>query len=149
MNHLLRELARISTVGWREIEKETTRTLRTTLAARKLVAFVGPQGWSASAVGAGRSDSIASPTDANVRRRQRKVLPLVGLRVLFEMSREDLDDIERGAKDPDTDAARAIAMAEIARCFTVLPPRAFAASARRRPSRGCRSATITNCSRRW
>lgn len=116
MNHLLRELAPISTVGWQEIEKEATRTLKTTLAARKLVDFVGPQGWTASAVGTGRSDSIASPGDANVRARLRKVLPLVELRVLFEMSREDLDDIERGAKDPDTDAviaaARAIAMAE-------------------------------------
>lgn len=116
MNHLLRELAPISTVGWQEIEKEATRTLKTTLAARKLVDFVGPQGWSASAVGTGRSDSIASPTEANVRARLRKVLPLVELRVLFEMSREDLDDIERGAKDPDTDAviaaARAVAMAE-------------------------------------
>jgi uncharacterized linocin/CFP29 family protein len=116
MNHLQRELAPISTVGWREIEKEATRTLKTTLAARKLVDFVGPQGWTASAVGTGRSDSIASPIDANVRARLRKVLPLVELRVLFEMSREDLDDIERGAKDPATDAviaaARAIAMAE-------------------------------------
>ena len=116
MNHLQRELAPISTVGWREIEKEATRTLKTTLAARKLVDFVGPQGWSASAVGTGRSDNIASPTDANLRARLRKVLPLVELRVLFEMSREDLDDIERGAKDPNTDAviaaARAIAMAE-------------------------------------
>lgn len=116
MNHLLRELAPISTVGWQEIEKEATRTLKTTLAARKLVDFVGPQGWTASAVGTGRSDTIASPGDANVRARLRKVLPLVELRVLFEMSREDLDDIERGAKDPNTDpviaAARAIAMAE-------------------------------------
>jgi uncharacterized linocin/CFP29 family protein len=116
MNHLLRELAPISTLGWKEIEKEATRTLKTTLAARKLVDFVGPQGWAASAVGTGRSDSIASPSDANVRARLRKVLPLVELRVLFEMSREDLDDIERGAKDPATDAviaaARAIAMAE-------------------------------------
>lgn len=116
MNHLLRELAPISTVGWQEIEKEATRTLKTTLAARKLVDFIGPQGWTASAVGTGRSDSVASPGEANVRARLRKVLPLVELRVLFEMSREDLDDIERGAKDPDTDAviaaARAIAMAE-------------------------------------
>ena len=122
MNHLLRELAPISTAGWQEIEKEAARTLKTTLAARRLVDFVGPQGWTASAVGIGRSEGIASPTEgaaglaATGCARLRKVLPLVELRVPFEMSRADLDDVERGAKDPDTDpviaAARAIAMAE-------------------------------------
>jgi uncharacterized linocin/CFP29 family protein len=117
MNHLLRELAPISTVGWQEIEKEAARTLKTTLAARRLVDFVGPQGWDASAVGLGRSDSITPPTENNrIRARLRKVLPLVELRVPFEMSLADLEDVERGAKDPDTDAviaaARAIAIAE-------------------------------------
>jgi uncharacterized linocin/CFP29 family protein len=116
MNHLLRELAPITTVGWQEIEKEAARTLKTTLAARRIVDFVGPQGWSAAAVGTGRTDGIASPTDNKVRARLRKVLPLVELRVPFEMSLADLDDIERGAEDPDTDAviaaARAIAIAE-------------------------------------
>jgi uncharacterized linocin/CFP29 family protein len=115
MNHLLRELAPISTAGWQEIEKEATRTLKTTLAARRLVDFVGPRGWSASAVGLGRTEAIASPA-ANIGARLRRVLPLVELRVPFELNRRDLDDVERGAQDPDTDpviaAARAIAMAE-------------------------------------
>jgi uncharacterized linocin/CFP29 family protein len=124
MNHLLRELAPISTAGWQEIEKEATRTLKTTLAARRLVDFVGPQGWAASAIGTGRSQSIAWPADGpeakpranKVRARLRQVLPLVELRVPFELSLADLDDVERGAKDPDTEpviaAARAIAIAE-------------------------------------
>ncbi|HXC28773.1 MAG TPA: family 1 encapsulin nanocompartment shell protein [Stellaceae bacterium] len=117
MNHLLRELAPISTSGWQEIEKEATRTLKTTLAARRLVDFDGPQGWGASAVGLGRSEGIASPTDkGGIRARLRRVLPLVELRVPFEMSLAELDDAERGAKDVDTDpviaAARAIAIAE-------------------------------------
>jgi len=116
MNHLLRELAPISAAGWQEIEKEATRTLKTTLAARRLVDFVGPQGWGASAVGIGRSEAIASPMKGNVAARLRRVLPLVELRVPFEMSLADLDDVERGAKDADTDAviaaARAIAIAE-------------------------------------
>jgi uncharacterized linocin/CFP29 family protein len=125
MNHLLRELAPISTAGWQEIEKEATRTLKTTLAARRLVDFAGPQGWSASAVGTGRSEGIASPTEGNIRARMRKVLPLIELRIPFEMSRADLDDVERGAKDPDTDAviaaARAIAMAEDRAVFHGFP----------------------------
>ena len=125
MNHLLRELAPISTAGWQEIEKEATRTLKTTLAARRLVDFVGPQGWSSSAVGTGRSEAIAAPGEGHVRARLRKVLPLVELRIPFEMSIGDLDDVERGAKDPDTDAviaaARAIAIAEDRAVFHGFP----------------------------
>ena len=125
MNHLLRELAPISTAGWQEIEKEATRTLKTSLGARRIVDFVGPQGWNASAVGLGRSDSIASPTDGKIRARLRKVLPLVELRVPFEMSLVDLEDAERGAKDVDTDAvidaARAIAIAEDRAVFHGFP----------------------------
>ncbi|HZK88686.1 MAG TPA: family 1 encapsulin nanocompartment shell protein [Stellaceae bacterium] len=116
MNHLLRELAPITTAGWAEIEKEATRTLKTTLAARKLVDFVGPQGWSVSAVGFGRTETLSASPNEGVGARLRKVLSLVELRVPFEVSRSDLDDVERGAKDPDTDAviaaARAIAIAE-------------------------------------
>ena len=116
MNHLHRELAPISDAGWEEIEKEAQRTLKTTLAARKLVDFVGPQGWEASAVGIGRIRQVDPPTRGTVQARLRAVLPLVELRVPFEMLRSELDAIDRGAKDPDTDpviaAARSIAIAE-------------------------------------
>jgi uncharacterized linocin/CFP29 family protein len=115
MNHLHRELAPISEAGWQEIEKEAKRTLTTTLAARRLVDFVGPKGWGASAVGTGRSSSIEAPTEG-VDARLRRVLPLVELRVPFSMPRAELETIDRGAEDPDTDAviaaARRIAMAE-------------------------------------
>jgi len=116
MNHLRREFAPISAAGWQEIEKEATRTLRTTLAARRLVDFVGPQGWGLSAVGIGRSKPIVAPTEGPVAAQVRQVLPLVELRVPFEMNWNDLDDVDRGAKDTDTGpviaAARAIAIAE-------------------------------------
>ena len=115
MNHLLRELAPISPTGWREIEKEATRTLKTTLAARRLVDFVGPQGWSASSVCTGRVEAIDAPA-GGIEARLRRVLPLVELRVPFELSRSELEAISRGAKDPDLDAviaaARTIATAE-------------------------------------
>jgi uncharacterized linocin/CFP29 family protein len=116
MNHLRRELAPITAAGWLEIEKEATRTLKRTLAARKLVDFIGPKGWEASAVGLGRDDPHGTRPNTGVEAHIRKVLPLVELRVPFEMNRADLDDVERGARDPDTDpviaAARAIAIAE-------------------------------------
>ena len=87
MNHLYRELAPISDAAWHEIEKEARRTLKTTLAARKLVDFVGPQGWESSSVGIGRSNPVEPPSSGNVEARLRQVLPLVELRVPFEMRR--------------------------------------------------------------
>jgi uncharacterized linocin/CFP29 family protein len=116
MNHLFRELAPISANGWQEIEKEAKRTLKTILAARKLVDFVGPKGWQASAVGIGRIEEVEPPAHSRVEARLRRVLPLVELRVPFEILRSELDAIDRGAKDPDIDpvieAARRIAIAE-------------------------------------
>jgi uncharacterized linocin/CFP29 family protein len=116
MNHLLRELAPISLAGWREIEGEAARTLKTTLAARRLIDFAGPKGWASSAVETGRSEAIEAPAATGLETRLRRVLPMVELRVPFEMSQAELDAIDRGARDPDTDsvidAARKIAMAE-------------------------------------
>ena len=102
MNHLFRELAPISEIGWQEIEKEAQRTLKTTLAARKLVDFVGPLGWQASAVGIGRGRAADPPARTSVETRLREVLPLVELRVPFELERAELNALDRGAKDFDT-----------------------------------------------
>src|SRR6476620_9526395 len=101
MNHLFRELAPISEVGWQEIEKEAQRTLKTTLAARKLVDFVRPLGWQASGVGLGRSKAADTPARTSVETPFREVLPLVELRVPFELRRAELNALERGAKDFD------------------------------------------------
>jgi len=116
MNSLFRELAPVTAAAWAEIDREATRTLKTTLAARKLVDFSGPQGLATSALGTGRSKPIASPPQSGVAARLRQVLPLVELRVPFELARAELDAIDRGAKDPDLDplieAAQKIAKAE-------------------------------------
>ncbi|MGD9743080.1 MAG: family 1 encapsulin nanocompartment shell protein [Dongiaceae bacterium] len=116
MNHLLRDLAPIPTEVWAEIDREVTRTLKTTLAARKLVDFIGPKGWTKSAVGIGRSTPIAPPPESEVQARLRQALPLVELRAPFELARDEIEAIERGAKNPDLDpvidAAREIAIAE-------------------------------------
>src|ERR1041385_831017 len=98
MNHLFRELAPISDVGWQEIEKEAQRTLKTTLAARKLVDFVGPLGWQASAVKMRRGKPPDPPSRASVETRLREILPLVELRVPFELRRAELNALDRGAK---------------------------------------------------
>jgi len=115
MNHLLRELAPVSDAAWAEIEDEVKPRITAYLAARKLVDFEGPHGWSHSATNLGRAVAVGGAA-AGVETRQRQVLPLVELRAPFELSRSDLDDIERGASDTDfsalDDAARQLAVAE-------------------------------------
>ena len=116
MNDLLRELAPVSAEAWKEIEAEAKRTLKAMLAARKLVDFEGPLGWEASAVSLGRAQSLKKAPEQGVEARLRKVQPLVELRVPFELSREELEAVARGAKDialdPVREAARSAALAE-------------------------------------
>ncbi len=115
MNNLHRELAPISDSAWAEIEEETSRTLKRYLAGRRVVDVQGPGGTLLSAVGTGHLVSIAAPGDGIVAR-QREVKPLVELRVPFELERQQIDDVDRGANDsnwqPAKDAAKQIAFAE-------------------------------------
>jgi uncharacterized linocin/CFP29 family protein len=115
MNHLYRELAPISDSGWDLIDDEAKSRLTTNLAARKLVDFVGPHGWTHSAVNLGRTESINGPAEG-VSAAQRRVLPLVEIRAEFKVSRVQLDDADRGATDIDLEeldeAARQIAVGE-------------------------------------
>ncbi len=115
MNNLHRELAPISDEAWGEIEQETTRTLKRYLAGRRVVDVTGPGGTAMSAVGTGHLTRIDPPM-AGVQARRRQVLPLVELRVPFTLSREQIDDVARGAEDSDwqpaREAARQIAFAE-------------------------------------
>jgi len=116
MNDLFRKLAPISDAAWTEIDAEATRTLKLLLAARRLVDFCGPLGWETSAVSLGRTERVASPLNEGVETRRRQVQPLIEVRVPFELARDELDVVGRGAKDPDLDAvryaARSAALAE-------------------------------------
>jgi uncharacterized linocin/CFP29 family protein len=115
MNNLHRELAPISDAAWAQIEEETSRTLKRYLAGRRVVDVHGPEGGGLSAVGTGHLQTIAAPRDGVVAR-QREVKALVELRVPFELDRQTIDDVERGANDSDwqpaKDAARQIAFSE-------------------------------------
>jgi uncharacterized linocin/CFP29 family protein len=115
MNNLHRGLAPISDAAWAQIEEEASRTLKRHLAARRVVDVDGPKGTDFSAVGTGHLKKIATPGDG-VEATQRDVRALVELRVPFELSRQAIDDVERGSNDSDWDplkeAARKIAFAE-------------------------------------
>jgi uncharacterized linocin/CFP29 family protein len=115
MNNLHRELAPISEAAWADIEEETSRTLKRYLAARRVVDVSGPGGVALSAVGTGHLRNIEAP-GRGILARQREVNALVELRVPFELDRQQIDDVERGANDSDwqpaKDAARELAFAE-------------------------------------
>ncbi len=115
MNNLHRELAPISDAAWAQIEEEASRTLKRHLAARRVVDVLGPKGGDFSAVGTGHLQKIQSPGEG-IEAAQRLAKTLVELRVPFELSRQAIDDVERGATDSDWDAlkeaARRIAFAE-------------------------------------
>ncbi|MFZ0200298.1 MAG: family 1 encapsulin nanocompartment shell protein [Candidatus Sulfotelmatobacter sp.] len=115
MNNLHRELAPISDAAWAQIEEETSRTFKRHLAGRRVVDMHGPAGIGLSAVGTGHLRTISAPGDG-VLARQREVKALVELRVPFELERQAIDDVERGANDSDwqpaKDAARKLAYAE-------------------------------------
>lgn len=115
MNNLHRELAPVSAAAWAEIEAETRRTFERHVAARRVVDVEGPSGAALSAVGTGHVSEI-EPVGDQVRTRLRHAQPVVELRVPFTLDRQDVDDVERGAKDSDwgpvKDAAKRIAFAE-------------------------------------
>src|ERR1700759_348968 len=98
MNNLHRELAPISDAAWAQIEEEAARTFRRYLAGRRVVDLRGPAGTGLSAVGTGHLRTIAAPGDGLLAR-QRVVKPLVELRVPFDLDRQGIDDVDRGAED--------------------------------------------------
>lgn len=115
MNSLHRELAPVSDQAWAQIEEEASRTLKRHLAARRVVDVVGPKGFELAAVSTGHVRQNEAPGEG-IQAVQREVKALVELRVPFELSRQAIDDVERGANDSDwsplKDAARKISFAE-------------------------------------
>ena len=113
---LRREMAPIADEAWKEIELQSSRLLKGNLCGRKLVDFHGPHGWQFAAVNLGRLDVDSSRAVDGVGWGMHEVLPLVEIRVPFSLRIWDLDDVERGAKNPDlralTDAARKAAIFE-------------------------------------
>jgi uncharacterized linocin/CFP29 family protein len=120
MNNLHRELAPISEAAWAQIEEETARTFKRYLGGRRVVDVLGPKSTALSAIGTGHARPIDPPREG-VLARLREAKAVVELRVPFELDRESIDDVERGANDsnwqPVKDAARQIAFAEDSAVF--------------------------------
>lgn len=108
MSILRRSLAPITDDAWSEIDDEATGVLRSNLAARQFVDVHGPQGWAYSSVNLGRLGDTEET--GGVRWGLRQVQPLVEVRVPFTLSRWELDNVERGARDIELNPVRKAAL---------------------------------------
>ena len=124
MNNLHRELAPVSEAAWASIEEEARRTFTSYLAGRRVADVAGPDGLGLAAIGTGHLGEVEAPRQG-ITARLRQAQPLVELRAPFTLSRQDIDDVERGAQDPDwqplKDAAKVIAYAEDRAIFEGYP----------------------------
>ncbi|HXF30294.1 MAG TPA: family 1 encapsulin nanocompartment shell protein [Solirubrobacterales bacterium] len=120
MNHLLRGHAPLTDSNWKLLDGEAVERLAGPLAARRLVDFLGPRGWEHSATNLGRVEPVPG-NEEGVSALQRRVLPLVEVRVDFTVLRAEMRDDDRGAFDVDLEsldnAAHQIAIAENSAVF--------------------------------
>lgn len=124
-DHLLRGHAPIPTTAWQAIDDEARQRLTPLLAGRRVADWVGPGGWRHDAMTLGRTAQLdALPPGASAPgavTRQRRLQPLAEFRVPFTVARGEIEDIQRGAVDPDLGdldrAARAAALIETRAIF--------------------------------
>ena len=124
MDNLHRELAPISGVAWADLEEEARRTFRRHVAGRRIVDVDGP-GRARAVGGRHRAPAAIDQDSDGVMAHTRRAQPIVELRVPFTVDRQQVDDVERGAKDADwqpvKDAARQLAFAEDRAIFDGYP----------------------------
>jgi uncharacterized linocin/CFP29 family protein len=119
MNHLRIELSPILPRAYELVAAKAKEALVAYLAARKVVDFDGPRGFDFSALALGRTRPV--PLSGGAEARLRLNQSMLELRVPFELSLSELDNVERGANDLDVDAvgdaARELAALEDAAVF--------------------------------
>ncbi|MFT4126890.1 MAG: family 1 encapsulin nanocompartment shell protein [Gordonia sp. (in: high G+C Gram-positive bacteria)] len=124
MDNLHRDLAPISSAAWDAIEEEATRSFKRNIAGRRVVDVKGPLGLEASSVTLGHRSKIDPPAEG-ITAFTRRVQPLIELKVPFTVTREAIDDVDRGAADSNWDAvveaAKQLALAEDRAIFESYP----------------------------
>jgi uncharacterized linocin/CFP29 family protein len=119
-DHLLRSKAPIPELAWKAVDDEARERLTPLLTGRRLADWTGTAGWQTSSVDLGRSKRLDGPPPGvkvdGIKARLRQVQPLAEFRVPFTVSRDEIDDIQRGSQDPEFDdlarAAREAAVIE-------------------------------------
>ncbi|MFP3958877.1 MAG: family 1 encapsulin nanocompartment shell protein [Spirochaetaceae bacterium] len=101
MSILRRAKAPISEEAWEEIDEQARRCFESTLSVRRFADVVGPKGLDYAAVPLGRLAMSKDTSEFGARYGVTQSQPLVEVRVPFELSRWELDNISRGARDVD------------------------------------------------
>lgn len=116
MDILRQSLAPITNKAWEIINEEAKETLTSALTARKFVDVDGPKGIDFAAVPLGELDVPKNQSKTKIQYGVHKVMPLVELRMPFELDIWELDNIARGKETIDVDnlitAARQVAKFE-------------------------------------
>jgi uncharacterized linocin/CFP29 family protein len=128
MAHLGQGQAPISALVWQELNRQAKRVLGSNLFARTVVDVDGPHGANFAALSRGRLSAPGG--QGQVHYGIFDVAPLMETRVSFELSRAELDNIDRGAGDIDVAplerAAVKIAQFEDGAIFEGFAPAAIA-----------------------
>jgi len=113
---LRRTLSPVTDEAWKEIDLQAKRILKGNLSARGLVDFSGPHGWGMAAVNLGSVRVGNNEPVKGVSWGRRETLELIETRSYFSLKQWELDNVSRGAKNPNLDsmlaAARKIAIFE-------------------------------------
>lgn len=96
MDLLKRAQAPITPEAWQQIDDEAKRVLKLNLAGRQLVDFDGPHGWQFAAVNTGQL-TLRTGGGIGVPWGVRGVVPLIEVRVPFDLAIMELDNASRGA----------------------------------------------------
>lgn len=125
MDILKRELAPIPLEAWAEIDEQATRSLKAMLSGRKVLDVTGPMGTDFPGIPEGRLSYPKKQAKNKLNYGIRKVHHIVEVRVPFELSISEMDNVVRGAKDVDLEGleqgARDIALFEEKVIFHGLP----------------------------
>ncbi len=103
MDILRKSLAPITTEAWEEINDTAVDVFTSVLSGRKFLDVEGPKGWNYAALSTGRIN-VPAAQKGKVKYGINQVLPLVEVRIPFELNIWELDNVARGAEDIDLDA---------------------------------------------
>lgn len=101
MSILRRSKAPLSEAAWAEVDEQARRCFQATLSVRRFADVDGPHGIDYFAAPNGRLNVPTTQSQSGARYGIAQVQPLVEVRVPFELSQWELDNLTRGAKDVD------------------------------------------------
>jgi uncharacterized linocin/CFP29 family protein len=106
MDLLRRSLAPVSDAAWEEIDDQAKKVFKTILSVRKFADVKGPYGIDYAAASKGRLYLPDNQNDEELTYGINEVLPLIEVRVPFELNKWELDNAVRGAVDIDLEPLR-------------------------------------------